>query len=629
MNAFFAIVRREIRERSQILAAAAVASLIPIVLPALRRLSADAQGWASLLIAFVFALAIAASLGFASLVPRIVNRRVAFDLARPVSAAAIWIGSVAAATLLAVAAAAIVWIPAALSGAAVPWKELVVDRPSWHLSVLLFLLALIALFCVCHALGVAVRSHSALIALDVAFAATAAFAFAAVLGKLPSFLASGPRASLCWGFAFAAAAAFFAAGLASIAHGRTDIRSAHRTLARVLWPGVALAIAAGAVYASWVMAAGPRDLDRKTGFWVSAAQTGSWVEVGGHARGAYARFVYDVATGRYARTETRDWRGPAISRNGRLAAWVDGRPEGDAYEVRTASLDATDANPVRRTRLFLSSFPSLFVLSPDGSRLATADDGVLSVHDPATGRTLVSARVGEKGDELRGFFVGEERFRIYVQPVPLAQAQRVRIYELDVRSKRLEQTGQLESPAGGVYFVADRSGNRLATVAARGKDVVLRDARTGTELAGLRSDAGVTSRSPGFLSDGRVILAERSETSSRLAVFRPDGSLDRVVPLPAPGHVQLGGEIMPARLVVGVGVGGPVRYASYLVDLDSGSVRKLGDRLWPAARLSSLADIDASPQPGSDGTKLFTRGGSELVRLDPSTGKFAVILGGP
>src|SRR5262249_1606310 len=103
MKAFVAIVRREVLERRTVLSAAAVAALPPVGLPALRRLSAAAQGWASLLIALVFALGIAASLGAAMIVPRIANRRIAFDLARPVSAAAIWIGSIAAATILALA----------------------------------------------------------------------------------------------------------------------------------------------------------------------------------------------------------------------------------------------------------------------------------------------------------------------------------------------------------------------------------------------------------------------------------------------------------------------------------------------------------------------------------------------
>jgi hypothetical protein len=89
--------------------------------------------------------------------------------------------------------------------------------------------------------------------------------------------------------------------------------------------------------------------------------------------------------------------------------------------------------------------------------------------------------------------------------------------------------------------------------------------------------------------------------------------------------VTLGGEVEPARVVVAVGEGS--RFASHLVDVSSGTVRKIAEDLYPAARLSGVAyELNAAPGVGSEATRLFTRGGRELVRFEPETGGKTVVL---
>ncbi len=629
MRGTLAIAWREIVERRFVLAAAAIASLVPVALPLVRGLggtdAAQARAGAALILSTAFALGLMIGLGVSMIAPSIASRRIGFDFSRPVSSGAIWAGRLGGSLFLAISAAILVWFPARLLGTEMPWRDLLVDAEIPRVGPLVLLAGLLAAFCFAHAASVMTRSRSALLALDAALAIAAGFAFSAILARLPSFLAMEPRIRAAWGFAIVVGAGLAAAGLASVSRGRTDIRAAHRVLSRVLWAFVAAGLAGALAYASWVMAARPRDIGK--GFWVVPAASGRWVKVDGEARGAQARFLFDTETGRHVRAATVDWSGgPVMSRDGTRAAWIEGRSQGGPLEAIAMTLDGTGARPTR-TRLFFPGYPSLFVLSPDGFRLATVEDGVLSIHDLAGARTLVSGRL-RKGSNVRGFFVDDGRFRAYVQPDVASETARVEIFELEVESKSLRKTGEIGVSAGSLFLAANRSGDRVVAVAYRDKAAWLCDGTTGTVLAPLADGVGETSRWPGFLADGRIVLSESSPRAARLLVFRTDGTREGLIPLPASRFVALGGEVEPARVVVALGEGS--RIATHLVDLDSGTVRKIAEDLYPAARLSGVAwELGATPEVGSEATRLFTRGGSELVRFDPVTGRRTTLLATP
>jgi hypothetical protein len=372
------------------------------------------------------------------------------------------------------------------------------------------------------------------------------------------------------------------------------------------------------------MAATPRDL--KQSFWVGPAPAGSWVELEGQARGAKATFLYDTASGGFSRAAVVDWRGPAISRDGKRAAWIEGRSGGGPLEAITMSLDESKAKPVR-TRLSLPSYPALLVLSADGSLLATMDGEVLSIHDLASARTLASARIGEDRADVRGLFTDDGLFRVYRRPGNRTGRARLEILELAVASKTLRQTGEFTHAGGDLFFVASRNGDRIVAIRYSNKETWLLDGRTGAMISRLAEGASETSRWAGFLADGRVVLSERSGQTARLRIVLPDGVQERVIPLPQGRFVALGGEVAPGKIVVAVWDGST--YFTHLVDIGAGSVRKIADGLFPVARLSGLAsdEVGAGPEVGSEATKLFLRSGAELVRLDPLTGDQRVILG--
>ncbi len=618
MNGFLAVARREIVERRQVLYAAAAASLVPLAVPAMRGLSgADAASMRTS-IAFLAAaalyLGIAAALGVSLIVPRIASRRIAFDLSRPVSETAIWVGGVAAATVLAMSSAAIAILPTWLAGSTAVLGDLSEEPlPAW-LWLVAALLGVPAIFAFFHFVTLALRSRSGWLALDAAFTAVVAAGLAAALSRLPSFVAPGPASHVAVGFVIASMVGLFWAGRESVMRGRTDVVRAHRAASERLWQVLGAAVVLANAYAIWVMAAGPSAVVAR-GFWFRPADMGPWVEISGNARGARAELLYDTATGRFERTRTVDWRGPVLSGNGKRAVWVEASDRGGPYRLRVRALDDANAGSVA-TRLVFEGYPTLLELSHDGSRLATWENGVLAVHDLAPQRTLVSASVliGDH-EELRGLFVSPDVLRIF-----RVGDQAIEILQIDARTRKLEHLGKIEGGAGR-YFETNASGSRLLEV---GPGIRLYDGATGALLATLAAEANRPLR-PRMLPDGRIVMPDDAR---HLRIFDADGREERTLELPpdcsggpSVSKVMVGGEVAPDRLVVGCGNDFAKR-TIWLADLREGSIRKVAEGLTPDWALG------ARPALGSDATKLFYGADvRSLVRFDPLTGDRRVLLG--
>jgi hypothetical protein len=472
-------------------------------------------------------------------------------------------------------------------------------------------------------MSVIFRSRSTWIVADAALLVATWLGISAALSNLPSFMAHEPRVLAMRAFALLLLSGVLVAGYASVAFGRTDINAAHRALSLLLWIAVGAALLAVNAYALWVMAASPADL--KKGFWASPAPAGSWTIIEGRARRAHATFLYDTASGRFRRARVVDWNRPAFSADGRRAVWVEGRDGGGPFEVMELALDDPKSTPAR-TRVFLPVYPALLVSSHDGSRLATVENGVLSIHDLTRGKTLASARVAERSEEVTGFFVGNDRFRVYRQTDTERKTRRLDVLELDAASKTLaKKGGGSEFSDGWLVLAANATGDRLLVIQTRSRQTWLIGGRTGAVLQKLAGEASEARRSAGFLSDGRIVVAERSPQAARLRIYLPSGDEEESIPLPSARPIVLGGEVAAGRLVLGVG---EERDGwSNLVDVDSRVVGTIANRLRPAARLASFWQINIAPEVGSDATKLFYAPDRSLIHLDPTTGERRVILG--
>lgn len=627
MNGFLAVLRRELLTRRLAFVAAAFAALVPFIGPLARGthgdVAADERASIAFVVAVAFAFGMAIGLGISMAAPAIANRQIAFDFARPLSSLDISLGRAAAAWVLALASAAIVLLPTLLAGGRFAFGDFVIDPGLGRLWPLVLCCAVLPIFAASHALGVVTRSRSPLLALDALLAGAAGLAIAGVLGRLPAFLAAAPRWNVEAGLAIAVAVALAASGYASVERGRTEIRSAHHALSSFFWGILGVSLAAAASYAVWVRAAGPGDL---RDFWTMPATRGSWVALQGKARGATATFLLDTATGRSVRPITIDWRGPTISLDGRRAAWVRAGGRGGPFEVLTLALDAPDPAPAA-TKVSLRGYPDLFVLSPDGGRLASFLDGILSIDDLGSGRTVASARIAGERSQLRGFFLDPDRLRVYVQSEPSGRTGLLEISELDARTKTLTQLGSRELPSGGVHLTADRAGERLVAVEWPTRRAALLDGRTGAEIATLGDGGDGMARWPRFLADSRIALSESSPAGAVIRVFDRQGRAERVVSLHS-RRVALGGEIAPGRLVAALGDEGREKWTASIVDVDRGTVRTVGDGLVPTALLGASYAPNAFPEVGSDATRQFLRDGRELVSYDPNTGQLRVVFRG-
>ena len=200
MKELLAVFRREFGERRAVLWAAAAMSLVPVVVPVIRGLTGmdavQTRSSIAFLLAAAFGLGLAVALGASMLVPRIANRRIAFDLSRPVSGSTIWVACVASATALAACSAGIAVLPAWLAGSAPHLGDLWAEPlPAWVL-LLAALLGVPVIFSLLHFVALAFRSRSWRLALDAALAAAVGLLLFAALSRLPSFFAPLPAASL-------------------------------------------------------------------------------------------------------------------------------------------------------------------------------------------------------------------------------------------------------------------------------------------------------------------------------------------------------------------------------------------------------------------------------------------------
>jgi hypothetical protein len=630
MKGFLAVARREIAQRKMLFVAAAFAAVISFLIPLVRGFHGmdafEARSAFALGLSVVFLLFVSAYLGGTRLPGAIAGRRIGFDFARPLSAAAVWGGTLAATLFLALGSAFVAFAPALLGGDSTTWKNLVDEgelRVPWPIVVVGASLLVFGLF---GAAGVALRARSPRLAIDLLLgAATLA---AAAYGLIRLQWAGVTRAVMTGAFfvlAILATVALLGAGFAAVARGRTEIRAANRAQSVVLWTAIAIGLLGLYAYASWLFSAPP---SRLTGINITGASAaGPWVYVEGVARGAEAHFLYDTSGGRYARVPWGTGE-PAFSEDGLVAAWIQRLGKDDRLHV----VDLNAPRPEPRIRVAVADDADDLVLDAHGSRAAVYTKDGVSIYDLRNGRLLFSARLGEYSASPRAFFLGPDRLRLYWVPKADDKVE-VDIYEVDLPAKKLARTGSITGLTGWPMLATDRAGRRLVCNEFDSKRLRLFDARTGEFLATLTE--GESFAGPArFLADDRLVALIHRSGERLLGLFSADGTPVAAISLPGEPlprtqrSTALGAEIAPGELVLSTGAPGAM--PGYLADLKTASLRPLGLRGRPVFRwVAFFGRPNAVPEPGSPSTLLFQADSGELLRLDPSTGRPQVILGKP
>ncbi len=622
MRGLLALMLREISERRRVLLAAALAATIPFLVPVARGLHAvsarEARVTTAVYLALGFAAVLSAALGWSVLSRDLADGRISFYYSRPLSGVAIWAGKIAAAFLLAIGAAAIVWVPAL---AASRFRIELPGLPEWTLwavpagSLVAILIA--------HAAGVALRARSALLAADAACLVLVYFGGLWIVSRLVRRQAETPMFRGLKATGVALLIGVLAGGLAAVLRGRTDIRRAHRALSLWLWGSLGATLAGFAGYAAWVLFSRPADLTLAGAI---PAPRGTWVAINGDARSAPAGFLVDTATGRWLRAGSEwgsgfGWFPPAISGDGAHAAWFEPTGDPGPYDLVFTRLDDAQARP-RPTTVSIPTLPLRLqlALSPDGSRFATLNEGTLSIGDIPTGRSVGSARIREDDVPLLGAFLGNDRFRTYGWGTS-----QLDLGEFDVTRRTFAKLGSISGLTGWYDFCADPAGRRILVRERGGVRLRLFDAQNGQPIAELALEPPQRSSKMRFLSDGRIAYATTDGTTARVRLFTEGGEPIHEIRMPSFPRLWLGGEPEPGKVIVAAPRGEGGGSLLYLVDLERGIAEKKAEDLTPV----TFFEYGVSrPTTGPEAAKLFYGPGRSLVWFDPAMGERRTILPG-
>ena len=654
MKAFLAVFEREIIERRLAAAAALLLGLVPLAAPLMpglgHRNGPEVRSATALALALCFSLGLALILGGSIVVRDLVERRLGFYFSRPIAGWAVWSGKLAAALLLVLGAGLLILLPTAIVERRLDVGGLLSAPPIWLLgvpaaavsvSVSLWIAIVLLLMVLSHAANVALRSRSPWLILDLlglglvaglAWAAARRLAFAGALGAAEAMVTALVAVALL---------ALLAAGAVQVLQGRTDLRRGHRLLSLTLWGALLTGTFAAQGYASWVLAAGPEDLDQ-----VGVSGTASrslWIAIFGPVEGRMGytpELLLDTSSGRS--TPVKFLLSPQFSADGRWAVWLEpervsrGPEPAGPFELRRLDLRDSRSQPERTRMTYSVPAPPILAVSPDGRRVAVAAGNRLTLEEVPTGRLLASAELPRELDHVEDslLFVSPGRVRIFgyelfspagSKPSPGG----LEVGEIHITGgglRRVARIEQLARPEGQdepwfpAHLEVSADGERLLVRRESDRRFLVLDAGSGAVLAEL-PPAGEKS-SAVFLADGRIALASGSRPRE-LRIFSRGFAPERSFRFAGSG-LRLGGQPAPDQLVASTSprrLGVMSRSSQTLIlNLATGSRRWFGTGLVPIAM----------PHFGPEnvGSTLFWRDeGARLVHVDLKTGRERVVAG--
>jgi hypothetical protein len=557
------IARRELGEKRFVAFAAAAFAVLPFLLAMIplirgRAAAGDVIATGAGLLAIGFTAGLALVLGGSVIGRDLSENRLSFYFARPVGAASIWFGKAAAGLALITAAFLIIVLPARL-GASGGWQN------TWGKNAVSLTLLVIGgsfvLYFVAHVVGSFIRSRSALVGLD--FAAFCLAAFGAYLLLRPLFEAGATRAFIATLvlISLGVTVALVAGGAWQLERGRTDRRRSHLALSQFVWIAIAAGLLVAAALVAWLTMAPPSAL---TKFEAAGQERGPWVVVGGptkHRLDYPAAFVYNTETGAYTRL--------ASEREGRFLFTRDGASLLVAhFDRRTNTIEffkrALDRRDEVSTGLTASVYGHI-AATDDGSRLALADRGMLTVYDVPEQRSMMSARLPQDAGFVSGmYFVTPTLVRVYA--VTQTQPERtLRIYDLDAGARTFRQTGSFKATTKYLGIIANADGSRLI---ARGNDALyLLDGRTAAVQA--TTPAGAV-RGIDFLRNGGIAVARANGGRLTIELRDAAGAVTRSFDLPAQNNWGLR-ELSDGRLLT-IARGKGEAWSTLLIDSSSGAI---------------------------------------------------------
>jgi hypothetical protein len=293
-----------------------------------------------------------------------------------------------------------------------------------------------------------------------------------------------------------------------------------------------------------------------------------------------------------------------------------------------------------RTNLFFGRHVGL-ELSRRGDGVAILDGTTLSVYGLPSGELKAAARIPDTGRVLGPLFVDPERVRIHLarewsyDDEPPGD---LRIWELHTGTNGLAEVGRI--PEAG-----DASGIQWHRSSGRG--LLARSSEDGWRFAVFEGGDGRVVTTFGrreldsdarMLVDGRVVHAWSEGGQVRIGFVGTAGEETGSIELGDGNAVALGGEVAPGQLVAVIRAGSDrwwrVPRSSFVVDLRSGSLRRIGHRLMPISGWWGWGDAHPVPDAGGVSSMLFLNfrhrlsRQKHLVMWDPATGELTELVRG-
>ena len=603
------IAQRELAEKRFVVVAAAAFAALPfllVLIPGIRNWAgaSDAIAAGAGLLGVGFTGGLALVLGGNIVGRDLAENRLSFYFSRPIGAASIWFGKVAAALTLIVAAFLVIIVPARLT-AEKGWMH------TWGKNAPLLAAVVIggsiALFVIAHVVASFIRSRSAWIAVDFAafcLAVIAAFLILRPLFDAAAFTATKTVAS---GIAAGAAVALIGGGAWQLERGRTDRKRSHRALSQFLWMVIGVTLVLAGAFVAWMTAATPSDL---TSVSASMPRSGEWLILYGSARGRMdyrPLFAFNAGTGKYERIAADGlWRA-AFTRDGKSLLIARAYVRQNRMEIFIRPMSGGE----ERSSGLTLQLSADYVATDDASRIAAIDSNLLAVYDVAHQRLLASQRMPE-GQQMAGmYFASPDLVRIITTTrgtaTPTSISRTLRIYELDVPRRALRQTGELTRDARHLRVTADADGSRLLVRDLGNMQYVL-DGRTGALRATFPSDGAVA-----LLRDGMAV-ERHSPGGVVLDIYDARDTLVRSIPIP--GHeIEVVRELLDGNLLAAVLPSPGTRAQTMIIDRATGAVQRI-----PAAPLSLWTRDDDPRRPLIDRPAVFLDG-ERLVRWDYAANK--------
>jgi hypothetical protein len=553
MNAAVLIATREIRDRSRLFIIAAAMAVVPFVAVfAVRENRPLAIAMVAAVLAVAYSCSLAIALGVSTIGRELTEKRLSFLFTRPVSAASIWFGKVAASLLTIFGVLVIIVLPTFLFAHG-GWSDM------WTAGgdAILFasLIASTVLFFFGHTASTMLRSRSALVGLDFAMLAVMVVAIFALVR--PIVIGGGHELTEAL-LAIVGGVMVLVLAVAPVwqlAKGRVDARQNHKALSVFLWTAMAVVLILTAAYALWVISPPLASIDQR--FVIDQTPSGKWAYVSGMTpgRGSYlASYLVDTTTGDRERIAVSPWGRVHFAGDGNSIIWFeddDLLPRGRSFRLHTRRLEP-NAKPVA-TQLVMP-MPSDAQISDDGARLATVRGDRTEVYDIASGKLLGAAR-GIIGNNVSAMiFAGPDVVRLFEDNATGG----MRVRELDLVRRKLTTTVERPSDLRG-YRGTVFSGDGSRIFLRRQGEIV--DAHTGATVAKIPVAADGTLFTT-MLRDGSVVMTR----DSKLYHFDRTGKLVAEVAIPV-RRAGVVGQLGASKVLLAVTGTDPSRWRILIVDL--------------------------------------------------------------